>query len=138
MDAAAAAFAAGAGVRDFSVIIMRGEANLYRRDFGAYTPDTVLPIASATKWMTGALVMTLVDDGKLTLDDRLDRHLSALPPAYAELTLRQLLSYTAGTAALTDGAADLRLDRRLSFADAAAELARKPLVARPGESFAYG
>jgi CubicO group peptidase (beta-lactamase class C family) len=138
IDAAAAAFSEKTRIPNMSVLIMRGEDTLYRRDFGTYSPSTVVPIASATKWVVGATVMTLVDDGRLSLDKPIRTWLPDLAAPYGDLTLAQLLSYTAGTAGLNQGGVDIRQDKTISMADAARELAGLPLAAEPGTSFAYG
>src|SRR5437762_2689 len=41
------------------------------------TPDTVFPLASCTKAFTTALAAALADDGKLSWDDPVRRHLPA-------------------------------------------------------------
>ncbi|MEI8001890.1 MAG: serine hydrolase domain-containing protein [Actinomycetes bacterium] len=61
-------------------------------------PATVLPIASASKWLTSALVMTLVDEGRLTLDGRVGDLLPGFDGAKRSVTVRQLLSHTSGLA----------------------------------------
>ncbi len=58
---------------------------------GAGTP---FRIGSVTKTLTAVLVLQCRDDGLLELDDRLDRHLAV--PALGDLTVRRLLSHTAG------------------------------------------
>ncbi|MCW3840092.1 beta-lactamase family protein [Micromonospora yasonensis] len=57
-------------------------------------PDTVFRIGSVTKTFTSVLVMQCRDDGLLDLDDPIGRHLDL--PAHGELTVRRLLSHTAG------------------------------------------
>lgn len=60
---------------------------------------TVWPIASITKVVTSMAVLQLVDDGRVELDTDVNRYLKRLQvPArgYAPLTLRHLLSHTAG------------------------------------------
>jgi hypothetical protein len=63
------------------------------------TPHTLFAIASITKTFTAALVMRLVEDGDLSLDDRLTRWLPDFPHARG-VTVRQLLGSTSGLAAL--------------------------------------
>jgi CubicO group peptidase (beta-lactamase class C family) len=138
IEAAAQAFSQKTGIANMSLLMMRGETVLYRKDFGAYTPETVVPIASATKWMVGATVMKLVDEGKLTLDAPIRTWLTDLPSPHADLTLAQLLSYTSGTVGLNQGGADVRQDKTITLAAAVKELAKLPLAAGPGTSFAYG
>jgi CubicO group peptidase (beta-lactamase class C family) len=56
--------------------------------------DTRFRIGSVTKTFTAVLVMQCRDDGLLDLDDPIGRHLAV--PAHGELTVRRLLSHTAG------------------------------------------
>ncbi len=59
------------------------------------TPETVFRIGSITKQFTGAAMMLLQQDGKLSVDDRLAKYLPTVPRA-GEITLRQMLNHTAG------------------------------------------
>ncbi|HYN95187.1 MAG TPA: serine hydrolase domain-containing protein [Pilimelia sp.] len=56
--------------------------------------DTRFRIGSVTKTFTAVLVLQCRDDGLLDLDDPLGRHLDV--PAHGELSIRRLLSHTAG------------------------------------------
>ena len=58
------------------------------------THDIRYRVGSITKTFTAAAVMQLRDAGKLTLDDRLGRHLDDLP--HGDLTLRRMLSHLSG------------------------------------------
>ena len=55
-----------------------GDTPVHRFATGAMTPRTVIPIASASKWLTTATLMTFVDEGKLALDDPVARYLPGL------------------------------------------------------------
>ncbi|MEH1100673.1 serine hydrolase domain-containing protein [Micromonospora sp. CPCC 205561] len=57
-------------------------------------PGTRFRIGSVTKTFTAVLTLQCRDDGLLDLDDPLARHLDL--PAHGELTVRRLLSHTAG------------------------------------------
>jgi CubicO group peptidase (beta-lactamase class C family) len=75
-------------------IVWTGVVGLADTDSGEEaTPDHQYRIASVTKTVTAVGLMQLRDEGKLTLDDPLDRHLS--DAAHAP-TLRQLLSHLSG------------------------------------------
>jgi D-alanyl-D-alanine carboxypeptidase len=71
---------------------------------GAASPDEPLtvdyrmPIASITKTMTGGVALTLVDEGVLRLDDPIGRWLGALRNVDPRITIRQLLTHSAGLA----------------------------------------
>ena len=77
------------------------------------TPETMFYIASITKTYLATAICALADDGKLTLDDPVKKHLPhfALPNAPAgqaeKITIRDLLSHRAG---LTDGDPIVMLD----------------------------
>ena len=53
-------------------------------------------IASAAKAFSGAVALSLVSEGKLSLDDTIGEHLPELPEAWWEVTLKQLLNHTSG------------------------------------------
>ncbi|RKN19119.1 class A beta-lactamase-related serine hydrolase [Micromonospora musae] len=57
-------------------------------------PGTQFRIGSVTKTFTAVLTLQCRDDGLLDLDDPVGRHLDL--PAHGELTVRRLLSHTAG------------------------------------------
>src|SRR5262245_4891227 len=55
--------------------------------------DTVFDIASVSKQFTAMAILLLAQDGKLTLDDDVRKHIPELPPYAASITLRHLLSH---------------------------------------------
>src|SRR6266446_6882719 len=56
------------------------------------TKDTVYEIASMSKQFTATAIMMLVQNQKLRLDDQITNYLSGLPGAWANVTVRQLLT----------------------------------------------
>jgi len=69
-----------------------GLANVEERV--ATTPDTQYRIGSVTKTFTAVAVMQLRDEGRLTLEDTLERHVPGT--RHGALTLRGLLSHFSG------------------------------------------
>src|ERR1700754_5198314 len=63
------------GAAGVTAIVMKDGKLLYRLDLGAIEPDAALRIESASKWIPAALVMTVVDEGKLSLDEPIGRRL---------------------------------------------------------------
>ena len=59
------------------------------------TPDTVYLIASMTKTFTATAVMMLVREGRVALDDEIAKYVEG-PPAWSGITIRHLLTHTAG------------------------------------------
>ena len=58
--------------------------------------DTTFELASASKPLTAALVIQLVEAGLLQLDDAAIKWLPQLPPVWGTITIRNLLNQTAG------------------------------------------
>ena len=121
------------------LILAQDGAIVHQRAYGSYTLDKRVPIASATKWMSAALVARLVDQGRLHWDDTLASHVPGVPTDKANLTLRQLFSMTS---AIPGG--DIRnpspclADRGTTLAACAAEILQLPLTGTPGTVMDYG
>jgi len=71
-----------------------GLANLETR--AAITPDTDFRLASFTKQFTATCIMLLVHDGKLSYDDTLTKIFPGFPAYGSKITVRMLLTHTAG------------------------------------------
>jgi CubicO group peptidase (beta-lactamase class C family) len=128
--------------------------------------DTIFRIASITKPITAAAAMTLVDDGKLTLDEPVDRWLPELAdrrvvrdvegplddtvPAHRPISVRDLMTLRFGLGFIMAQEAPLQqafAERGLApgpdqpdFADANAYMAAfadLPLAAQPGGTWLY-
>ncbi len=60
------------------------------------TYNTVFEIASMTKQITCAAILLLQEDGQLSVHDFLAKYIPGLPPAWAAITLEQLMNHTSG------------------------------------------
>jgi D-alanyl-D-alanine carboxypeptidase len=101
------------------------------------TASTLFPLASTTKELTAVAIMTLVEDGKLALDDSVRAHLQELPASWAPVTIRHCLSHTSG---LPDAVAPDQVNIIPLAGERAALLALlagRPLAAEPGVGAAY-
>jgi CubicO group peptidase (beta-lactamase class C family) len=82
------------------VIVGDASGQLFAYQKGNTDLDTSMALFSATKWVSGVAIMTLVQSGALALDDRASDHLPywTTDPANARsrVTLRQLLGFTSG------------------------------------------
>jgi D-alanyl-D-alanine carboxypeptidase len=84
-------------------IVQRGERR-YVHTFGVANVDTGrriraedrMRIASAAKAFSGAVALSLVSEGVLSLGDTIGELLPELPKAWRRVTLRQLLNHTSG------------------------------------------
>lgn len=120
------------------VLISQNQRLVYSKAIGSYTPNTPLPIASASKWLSGAVIMALIDEGKLSLSDSVGKYLPIFTRhRKGSITLRQLFSHTSGFPGNSpQGFED---SKTLTLAQAVDSLAaRTALVASPGAAFSYG
>ena len=86
----------GRWVRAFGIANERSRARM--------RTDVHQRIGSVTKTFTGALLMQLVGEGKLSLDDTIDKYVGGVPNG-ATITLRQLADMTSGVASYTANSA---------------------------------
>jgi D-alanyl-D-alanine carboxypeptidase len=60
------------------------------------TPETVYDIGSISKPLVATGLMLLAQDGLLSLDDPIIKHLDDVPPSWRGITIRHLLTHTSG------------------------------------------
>ncbi|NQZ10042.1 MAG: serine hydrolase [Algicola sp.] len=122
-------------IRDSKIIksASYGIANL--QDNIAVTDDTVFTINSMTKEFTAVAAMQLVEQGKLDLSAKLSTYLSELPKAWQSITVKQLLTHTAGLPRIMN-----RQFKLISLdGDEAAwqQVQKLPVEFAPGSRFGY-
>jgi CubicO group peptidase (beta-lactamase class C family) len=117
-----------------TLLIMQDGKIVYEKSIGFYSADTVIPIASASKWLASALCMTLYDEGRLALSDSVKKFLPYFTAEKAGITIKHLLSHTSGIA----GEITAMRDPSLTLKAAAAAIGAQPLVYKPGSAFLYG
>lgn len=118
-----------------AVSLIRDDEVVYRRAFGSYGVGQRVAIASATKWLSGAVILRLVDRGVLRLDDPIGRWLPEAPADKQPITLRQLFAHTSG---LPGSEVACIGDAGTTLAACTAQILAQPLAAEPGTRFAYG
>jgi len=103
------------------------------------TAETVYRIGSITKQFTSAAIMRLAEQGKLSLDDTLQKFLPDFPSQGNRVTVRHLLSHTSGIKSYTSlgpkWARVVRLD--LAPDSVVALFANEPFDFRPGDEWRY-
>jgi N-acyl-D-aspartate/D-glutamate deacylase/CubicO group peptidase (beta-lactamase class C family) len=101
----------------------------------AVTDETIFQSGSIGKQFTATAVMVLVEDGVLSLSDRLKKFYPDGPAAWDPITIRHLLTHTSGIPDYIDGRIDLRRDySEDELARIAFEL---PLDFAPGAEWKY-
>ena len=89
-------------VPSVSVLVVKDGKTVVAKSYGyadleakvRATPQTNYRLASVTKQFTAAAILLLAEDGKLSIDDKVQRWLPSLPQS--DVTIRQLLSHTGG------------------------------------------
>lgn len=87
-----------------AVLVLRDGVPVFRRAYGladlehgvAATAATNYRLASMTKQFTAAAILLLAEDGRLGLDEPVRKWLPSLPSAVDAVTIRELLTHTAG------------------------------------------
>jgi len=119
----------GAGAQ----IIRNGEI-VHESTAGDFTPDKVVAIASASKWPAVATILSVVEEGRLSLDDKVSKYVPAFGDDKREMTLRHCLSCTSG---LTSRVAGI-MDVDMTMAECVRRIAALPLQEPPGTKLRYG
>jgi CubicO group peptidase (beta-lactamase class C family) len=115
-------------------LVVRDGKVLHDASYGSYDRRTVVPIASASKWLTSAVIMTLVEEGKLSLDAPVATYLPEWAGDKQGVTLRRLLSHQAGV----PGSAPCLGDPDMTLRECASSIADTKLEYAPGTEFRYG
>ena len=113
-------------------IVSKDGKTLHEKYWGGYTRETTVMIASASKWLEAATMMTLVDQGIFDLDKPIATYLPEMSNSPAgENTLRQMFAHTSSLnhIAINDG---------LGIDTFPAQLAAGNTDVKPGEKFVYG
>jgi CubicO group peptidase (beta-lactamase class C family) len=154
-------------------LVLRDGKPVYERAVGwadkesgrRMTSDAMFRIASQTKALTSVAIMILVEEGKIALNNPVSRFIPAYArttvmvngqpvPAARQITIRDLLTHTAGISYGTDSAlAPLYREKGLGPAAGAGwytadkdepvcttmeTLATLPFLKQPGEAWVYG
>ena len=122
---------------------------IYKRGYGMANLDYNIPfstksvfnIASISKQFTAKSILLLARQGKLSLDDEIQKYLPALPPYQSPITIRHLVHHTSGIRNYVELAelAGMRHENvHLTDDDYLGLIARqKDLNFKPGEEYLY-
>jgi CubicO group peptidase (beta-lactamase class C family) len=86
-----------AGLPGGTVLVVAADGTvLHEHSVGSVAVSTPLAVASSTKWLTAAALMTFVDQDAIGLDDDIARWLPEFAGSSPSISPRQLLSHTSG------------------------------------------
>jgi CubicO group peptidase (beta-lactamase class C family) len=127
-------------------IVRNGEVE-YTKGFGiansrgeVVTPDTPFLLNSVSKSFTAVGIMQLVDEGKINLNDPVQKHLPWFAVSSgqgSEITVAQLLHQTSGFSELSGRKALLEPDAPDALEAGVRDLAQEKLAFNPGEGWEY-
>ena len=135
-----------------SIAIVRGGRVLKARGYGLAnvelgvpaTTKTVYEIGSASKQFTALAVMLLVEEGKIALEDSVQKYFPNAPRSWSRITVRHLLTHTSGIqnhVAVPGYLRAFKTDLFFETTPAGDELVKKffelPLEFDPGATWAY-
>ena len=131
-----------------AVIVTRGGQTVYSAGRGLadvqarrpITPDTVFRLGSITKQFTAALILQLVQEGRISLDDPISRFFPDYPQPGGAATVRQLLNHTSGIqsyTAIPGWMVEENTNRPYTTAEMIALFRDRPSPTPPGQAWAY-
>ena len=122
------------------ILIWKGDSLIYKKEMGDFNAKTQAPIASCSKWLTAALVMIFVDEGKISLDDPVVKYIPTFGNYFKNyITIRQCLCHMTGIS--DEGGFLKKLLQRKKFASLEEEVnsfAAREIRANAGTDFWYG
>ena len=105
-------------------------------------PDTIFQSGSVGKQFAATAVMMLVEEGKVGLDDPVQKYFPDAPETWKDIKIRNLLSHTSGLSEYEngprtkpDGPFYLRLD--MTEDEMYKRIAAMPMDFKPGEDWSY-
>lgn len=123
---------------NFVAVVTTPDTIVYRKNSGeTHSSKTVLPIGDCSQLITAMLVMKFVEEGKLSLDDKVASYI----PAFARynknyITIRHCLSHYTGIRQEKAGA---RLVKKFKTLEELADnMASREIDYNAGEAFSYG
>lgn len=129
-----------------AIIITKEGKEIYKKGFGlasmefniAMSPDMIFRLASMTKQFTAVCILMLEEQGKLSISDDIQMHLTDYPTHGSQITIENLLTHTSGIPSFTDFENIDEIESRILTTDEILSLFKdKPLDFEPGEQFYY-
>jgi CubicO group peptidase (beta-lactamase class C family) len=114
---------------------------VFEKSVGEFTPKTQAPIAASTQWLTAALVMSYVDEGKLSLDDKVSKFLPVFSKySKGYITIRDCITHLTGIEGPSIGSIkDMSNPKKFSSLDELVNdiASSKEILSNPGLVFRF-
>ena len=121
-------------VKDGQIIKSAGYGVADRERRIPATPETVYKIASVSKQFIATGIMLLAQDGQVSVDDAVSKYLEGTPDSWKPITIRHLLTHTAGLVREAPGFDPRKVQ---NDADVIRTTYAMPLRFTPGEKYEY-
>jgi CubicO group peptidase (beta-lactamase class C family) len=124
-------------IRAASICVRQGEREFTNAFGGAKSPDAMFLLASITKPISVATLMTLFDQGKFRLEDPVKKFIPEFTGDGREkITIEQLLTHTSGLPDQLSNNNELRKSHA-TIAEFVAGTVRAPVLFAPGTQYRY-
>jgi CubicO group peptidase (beta-lactamase class C family) len=114
---------------------------VFEKSVGEFTAKTQAPIAASTQWLTAALVMSYVDEGKLSLDDKVSKFLPIFSKySKGYITIRDCITHLTGIEGPSIGSLkDMSNSKKFSNLDELVNdiASSKEILSNPGLVFRF-
>ncbi len=129
-----------------TVIVVKDGKPVLRKAYGMadtekgvkMSPEMALRLGSITKQFTATAILMLLDEGKLSLDDDITKHLPDYPAKGKKITIEHLLTHTSGIPSYTGKPGYmLNMAQDMSVARMIDTFKNDPLEFEPGSQYRY-
>ncbi|MEC5159565.1 MULTISPECIES: serine hydrolase domain-containing protein [unclassified Janthinobacterium] len=129
-----------------TVIVTLDGKTVFRQAYGmasiveqqAMLPETTLRLGSISKQFTAVAILMLVEEGKLSVSDKISQFLSDYPAQGRQITIEHLLTHSSGIVSFTGKEGfDANITKELSIAQMIDSFKDDPLEFAPGTAFNY-
>jgi CubicO group peptidase (beta-lactamase class C family) len=125
-----------------ALLVSRGGKIVFAQGYGMANlelqvpvkPETIFQSGSVGKQFTATAIMMLVEEGKIGLDDPLTKYFPDAPNSWKQVTIRELLSHTAG---FTDYPQNFDMRKDYTEKDLLKIVEGIPLAFPPATSWSY-
>ncbi|CAN7653970.1 serine hydrolase [Massilia sp. LjRoot122] len=135
-----------ADVPGATVIVVKDGKPVLRKAYGLadtakgvkMTPEMALRLGSITKQFTASAILMLAEEGKLSVDDDITKHLPDYPTRGKKISIEHLLTHTSGIASYTGKPGYMAgMAQDMSVAQMIDSFKNDPLDFEPGSQYRY-
>jgi CubicO group peptidase (beta-lactamase class C family) len=129
-----------------SVLVVKDGKTVLRTGIGMANLELAVPnapqmkfrLGSISKQFTAVAIMQLEQNGKLKVEDTIDKHIPDSPEPWKKVTIHHLLSHTSGIASFTEDPSYRReMFKPFPLPELISRFRGKPLEFQPGSQYKY-